>query len=202
MSNVKSLQSPSPTGLFFGSFNPIHAGHLMIASYMVEFTDLRQVWFVVSPHNPLKDKTTLLAGHHRLYMVNLATEDDERFQSSNIEFGLPMPSYTIDTLTYLSEKYPKREFVLIAGSDNLATLPKWKNYEALLDQYRVYIYPRPEAQPGLVDSHPSITRVDAPLITLSSSFIRHSIKEGKEMRYFLPEKVSNYIKEMNFYKGG
>ncbi len=194
------MSSPSKTGLFFGSFNPIHCGHLMIASYMVEYTGLDQIWFVVSPHNPLKEKATLLADHHRLAMVNMAIEEDSRFKSSNIEFKLPQPSYTIDTLTYLSEKHPKKEFVLIAGSDNLQTFHKWKNYEELLKQYQIYLYPRPETTTSQFDQHPAITRVDAPLITLSSSFIRQGIRENKNMRYFLPEKVWKYIDEMHFYK--
>jgi nicotinate-nucleotide adenylyltransferase len=188
------------TGLFFGSFNPIHAGHLMIASYMTEYTDLEQMWFVVSPHNPLKEKSTLLADHHRLAMVNLAIEDDQRFRSSNIEFKLPRPSYTIDTLTYLGEKYPAKEFVLIAGSDILQTLHKWKNFEELLKLYRIYIYPRPDSGKSRFDGHPAFTCVDAPLISLSSSFIRQGIKEGRNMQHFLPEKVWKYIQEMNFYK--
>jgi len=190
----------SKTGLFFGSFNPIHNGHLMIASYMVEYAGLDQVWFVVSPHNPLKEKSTLLADHHRLAMVNLAIEDDRRFKSSNIEFKLPQPSYTIDTLTYLGEKYPARTFIPILGSDNLPTLHKWKNWEALLSQYNIYIYPRPGTPASPHDKHPSLTRVDAPLITVSSSFIRKGIKDGHDMRYFVPEKVWKYIVEMNFYR--
>ncbi len=190
---------PTKTGLFFGSFNPIHCGHLMIASYMVEYAGLDQVWFVVSPHNPLKEKSTLLADYHRLTMVNLAIEDDPRFKSSNIEFRLPQPSYTIDTLTYLSEKYPGKEFVLIAGSDNLATFHKWKNHEELLRQYPVYCYPRHDTQPGRFDHHPSVKMVNAPLITISSSFIRKGIAENKNMRYFLPDKIWKYIGEMHFY---
>jgi nicotinate-nucleotide adenylyltransferase len=190
----------SKTGLFFGSFNPIHSGHLMIVSYMTEFTDLDQVWFVVSPHNPLKEKSTLLADHHRLSMVNLTIEEDARFRSCNIEFKLPQPSYTIDTLTYLSEKFPKKEFVMIAGSDILTTFHKWKNHEELLRQYSIYLYPRPDTAASPFDQHPSITRVDAPLISISSSFIRNGIREGKNMRYFLPEKVWRYIEEMHFYK--
>jgi nicotinate-nucleotide adenylyltransferase len=194
------MSTSSKTGLFFGSFNPIHTGHLMIASYMTEYTDIEQMWFVVSPHNPLKEKSTLLADHHRLAMVNLAIEDDQRFRSSNIEFKLPRPSYTIDTLTYLGEKYPAKEFVLIAGSDILATLHKWKNFEELLKQYRMYIYPRPDSGKSRFDGHPALTYVDAPLISLSSSFIRQGIKEGRNMQHFLPEKVWKYIQEMNFYK--
>lgn len=190
----------SKTGLFFGSFNPIHHGHLMIASYMAEFTDLDQVWFVVSPHNPLKEKSTLLADHQRLAMVNLAIEDDSRFRSSNIEFKLPLPSYTIDTLTYLGEKHPTREFILIAGGDMLPTFHKWKNYEELLKQYRFYLYPRSDAATSRFDDHPSIRWVDAPLITLSSSFIREGIRQGRDMRHFVPGRVWDYLREMNFYK--
>jgi len=194
------MSPSSKTGLFFGSFNPIHAGHLLIAAYMVEFTDLDQVWFVVSPHNPLKEKSSLLADHHRLAMVNLAIEDDTRFRSSNIEFKLPQPSYTIDTLTYLSEKYPGKELALIAGSDVLPTFHKWKNHEELLRQYKMFLYPRPGTASNKFDTHPSITHVDAPLITISSSFIRDSLRGGKNMRYFLPEKVWKYIEEMRFYR--
>jgi len=188
------------TGLFFGSFNPIHNGHLMIAGYMTEFTDLKEVWFVVSPHNPFKEKPTLLAGHHRLAMVRLVAEEDPRFRVSNIEFSMPQPSYTIDTLAWLGEKHPGREFVLIAGADILPSFHKWKNFDVLLEHYRVYLYPRPGTEAGRFDNHPSIRRVEAPLLTISSSFIRESIRSGKDMRYFLPEKVWKYIGEMSFYK--
>ncbi len=187
------------TGLFFGSFNPIHNGHMMIAGYMAEFTDLKEVWFVVSPHNPLKRKPTLLAGHHRLAMVRLVTEEDSRFRVSNIEFSMPQPSYTIDTLAWLGEKHPSREFVLIAGSDILPSFHKWKNFEVLLEHYRIYLYPRPGTEVSRFDNHPSIHRVEAPLLTISSSFIRESIRSGKNMRYYLPEKVWKYIDEMRFY---
>ena len=166
----------SKTGLFFGSFNPIHQGHLMIANYMVEFTDINQVWFIISPHNPLKEKASLLADHQRLAMANIAVEDDPRFRASNIEFHLPQPSYTIDTLTYLAEKYPEKEFVLICGSDNLPTFTKWKNYEELLNRYHLYIYTRPEIKPSQFDDHPHVHFTQAPLIEISSSFIRQRIK--------------------------
>jgi len=194
------MSSHQKTGLFFGSFNPVHTGHLMIASYMVEYTDLARVWFVVSPHNPLKEKSTLLADNHRLFMVNLAIEEDPRFRSCSIEFKLPKPSYTIDTLTYLSEKYPAKKFVLIAGTDIFPTFHKWKNFEVLLDQYPFYIYPRSGAGKSKFDGHPALTCVDAPLLSVSSSFIRNGIREGKDMRYFLPEKVCQYIREMHFYQ--
>jgi nicotinate-nucleotide adenylyltransferase len=190
----------SKTGLFFGSFNPIHNGHLMIAGYMVEYTDISQVWFVVSPHNPLKEKSTLLPDHHRLAMANIAVEDDPRFRASNIEFHLPNPSYTIDTLTYISEKYPDKEFVLIAGGDILPTLHKWKNYEQLLEFYQLYIYPRPLSGSSPFDNHSHIHFTASPLIEISSSFIRAGIHQGKNMRHFLPEKVWKYIDEMHFYQ--
>jgi nicotinate-nucleotide adenylyltransferase len=188
------------TGLFFGSFNPIHTGHLMIANYMVEYTDISKVWFMVSPHNPLKEKSTLLADEKRLYMANVAVEDEPRFLASNFEFHLPRPSYTIDTLTFLTEKYPDRQFVLIAGSDTLTSLHKWKNYEELLNQYEFYIYPRPGVPPSPFDEHPHIHFTKAPLIEISSSFLREAIAEGKDVRHFVPEKVWEYIEELHLYK--
>ena len=194
------MSSHSKTGLLFGSFNPVHCGHLMIASYMAEYTDLDQVWFVVSPHNPLKEKSTLLADHHRLAMVKLAIEDDRRFRASNIEFKMPQPSYTIDTLTYLGEKHPSTEFVLITGTDIFPTFHKWKNHEELLKQYRFYVYPRPGSSTSKFDGHPSLTYVDAPLISLSSSFIRKGISEGRDMQHYLHASVWKYIREMNFYR--
>jgi len=194
------MKKSTRTGLFFGSFNPIHLGHLMIASYMVEFTDIREVWFVISPHNPLKEKATLLSDLNRLYMVNVAVEDEPRFKASNIEFHLPEPSYTIDTLTYLQERYPTHEFILLAGTDILPTFHKWKNYEQLLDQYQLYIYPRLYNGSVPFSLHPSLTFVDAPLIEISSSFIRNGIREGKNMKYFLPAKVWEYVEEMGFYR--
>jgi nicotinate-nucleotide adenylyltransferase len=187
-------------GLFFGSFNPIHIGHLMIANYMVEYTDIRKVWFIISPHNPLKDKSSLLADYHRLAMANIAVEDDPRFLASNVEFHLPEPSYTIDTLTFLQEKHPSSEFVIIAGQDNLPDLDKWKNYEELLDHYNFYLYPRPGVAESGFDNHPHIHFTDSPRIDISSSFIRKAIKEGKDIRHFLPEKVWEYLKEMHFYE--
>jgi nicotinate-nucleotide adenylyltransferase len=187
-------------GLFFGSFNPIHVGHLAIANYMVEFTDLDRVWFVVSPHNPLKQKSTLLADYHRLQMVRLAIEYDNRFKASNIEFDLPQPSYTIDTLTYLKEKYPEYEFVLIMGSDGLKTFHKWKNSDQVIVDYPRYVYPRPGTDPELLNNLINGCIVRAPSMEISSTFIREAIANGKNVRYFLPEKVWEFISEMNFYK--
>jgi nicotinate-nucleotide adenylyltransferase len=188
------------TGLLFGSFNPIHIGHLMIAGYMYEFSDLDELWFVVSPLNPLKEQKTLLPDHHRLEMVNRAIDDDTRFRSSNIEFKLPKPSYTIHTLTYLQDKYPDREFVIISGTDIFPTFHKWKNWEQLLEFYKFYVYPRPGSQDHELTRHPSVKVFDAPMVEISASFIREAIREGKNMSYFLPEKTYKYIREMHFYE--
>jgi len=189
-------------GLFFGTFNPVHIGHLIIGSYMVEFTDLGEVWFVVTPHNPLKVKQSLLPDLHRYRMVEEATEDYPRLKASNIEFGLPQPNYTINTLAYLSEKYPEHEFVLIMGEDNLKTLHKWKNYEALLENYPVYYYPRiySETQDDQMPIKGKLHRVEAPVVEISSTFIRNAIKQKKDIRSMLPPGVWNYIDTMNFYK--
>jgi nicotinate-nucleotide adenylyltransferase len=187
-------------GLFFGSFNPIHVGHLIIANYMVEFTDLDKVWFVVSPHNPLKQKSSLLADNHRFELVYRAIEDDPRFMASNIEFKLPQPSYTVNTLAHLSEKYPDYEFVLIMGSDGLETFNRWKNFEFLVANYKRYIYPRPGTDSKLLENIENGMVVKAPLIEISSTFIRQAIKENKDVRCFLNEKVWKYIEEMNFYR--
>ncbi|HPR25791.1 nicotinate (nicotinamide) nucleotide adenylyltransferase [Lentimicrobium sp.] len=195
-------EKPTPsklTGLFFGSFNPIHFGHLCIAEFLVEFGGLKEVWFIVSPHNPLKDKATLLSDQYRLEMVEAAIENDERFRVSDIEFRMPRPSYTIDTLARLSEQHPDRQFLLIAGTDVLPSFHKWKNYEQLLDQYRLMIYPRHGDEDHPLLSHPSITVVNAPRIEISASFIREAIKNGKNIRYFLPDKVMKIIEKMGFY---
>ena len=193
-------------GLYFGSFNPIHIGHIAIAGYMTEYARLDQVWFVVSPHNPLKKKETLLADHQRLHMVNLAIGDNVRLKASDIEFKLPVPSYTIDTLTYLKEKYPKNEFVLVMGEDNLYTLHKWKNVNELINMCSIYIYPRLDsvkpASPLLdqILSRADLHHVDAPVMEISGTFIREGIKKGKDMSYFLPQAVWKYITEMHFYE--
>lgn len=187
-------------GLYFGSFNPVHNGHLIIAGYMSEFSDLDQVWLIVSPHNPLKLKHTLLQDYHRMSMVKIAIGDSRKLKASDIEFKLPKPSYTINTLTYLFEKHPEHKFVLIMGSDNLDSLPKWKNYEQILDQVELYVYPRKENSKSDLLSHPKVKLIEAPLMELSSSFIRESIKNKKDVRYMVPEKVWDFIEEMNFYK--
>lgn len=187
-------------GLFFGSFNPIHNGHLVIAGYMAEFTDLKQVWMVVSPQNPLKTKNSLLKDIHRLALVNEAIGEYRKLKASNIEFKLSQPNYTINTLLHLSEKYPQHEFVLIMGYDNLQTLEKWKNYEAILDGYEIYVYPRHHIEGEKFVNHPKVRMIDAPVMELSASFIRKAIKEKRDVRYMMPESVYKYIMEMHFYE--
>lgn len=189
-------------GLFFGSFNPIHIGHLVIANHMVEYSDLDQVWFVVTPHNPFKKKSSLLKDHQRLEMVYRATKAYSKLKPSAIEFNLPQPNYTINTLTYLEEKHPDYQFSLIMGEDNLKSFHKWKNYELILKNHHIYVYPRRSV--GTVetqfDGHEKIHKIDAPIMELSSTFIRNAIKEQKVVRPMLPEHVWEYLDEMNFYK--
>jgi nicotinate-nucleotide adenylyltransferase len=187
------------TGLFFGSFNPIHIGHLGIANYMLEFTDLEQLWFVISPQNPLKKKTSLLEDHKRRTLLEIAIENDDRFRVCDIEFKLPKPSYTIDTLTYLNELYPHHEFVLIMGSDGLATFKNWKNHTIIQDHYMRYIYLRPGHSVNS-DDHPNIRIFDAPQMEISSTFIRDALKKKRNISYFLPHKVYEYITEMHYYE--
>jgi len=193
-------------GLFFGSFNPIHIGHIAIAGYMKEFTDLDQVWFVVSPQNPLKKKETLLKDRDRLYLAELATGNNDALQASDIEFGRPSPSYTIDTMALLKEKFPQHKFVLVMGEDNLYTLHKWKNGVELVSRFPLYIYPRPDAvkkknellEEILVKA--TVKWVKAPLMDISGTFIRNGIKRGKNMSYYLHPAVWKYIVEMHFYE--
>ncbi len=187
-------------GLFFGSFNPVHNGHMVIAQYMAEFTDLEQVWLVVSPQNPLKPKATLLPDVHRLALVRHAVGYYRKLKASNIEFKLPQPSYTVTTLAHLKEKFPQHTFALILGSDNLDTFHKWKNYEQILAEHELYVYPRKGSTGGNLLHHKNVKVVDAPLMEISASFIRNAIKDKKDVHYMTPEAVWEYIKEMNFYK--
>lgn len=195
-------------GLYFGTFNPIHIGHLIIANYMVEFSDLDQVWLVVTPHNPFKDKKTLLDNHLRLEMVHLATKNYPKLKPSNIEFGLPQPNYTIHTLVHLKEKFPKHQFSIIMGEDNLKSFHKWKNYETILEHYGVYVYPRIDANNPLsstneekkIVQHSNVHLVDAPIVELSATFIRESIKNNKNIAPMLPEEVWKYIDHNLLYK--
>ena len=201
-------------GLYFGTFNPIHVGHLVIANFMAEYTDLDQVWLVVTPQNPLKDKSTLLADFHRLALVKVAIDDNPKLRASDIEFNLPKPSYTITTLTYLREKHPNDSFSLIMGEDNLRTFHKWFNHEVIMEKHKIYVYPRVltmqeelevvAMSADLINDYKSHQNVefceDAPVMKVSSSFIRQSIKEAKDVRYLLTEPVRRYVDEMNFYK--
>jgi len=186
-------------GLFFGSFNPIHIGHKVISSYLVDFTDLDKVMFVVSPQNPLKQKISLLDQYHRLQIIRAEIEDNSNLEVSDIEFDMPKPSYTIDTLVRLKEKYPENNYSIIMGSDNLQNFHKWKNYEQILEDYSVYVYPRPGYE--ISGSHKNIHIIEGvPQMEISSSFIRKSIKEGKDISYLMPEKAWIYTDEMNFYR--
>ena len=189
-------------GLFFGSFNPIHVGHLIIANHMAENSDLDKVWFVVTPHNPHKKKNTLLADHHRLQMVNIAVEEYPNLEVSNIEFDLPQPSYTVNTLIHIGEKFPQHQFSLIMGEDNLKSFHKWKNYETILENYQIYVYPRvanETAKPELL-THKHIHQIDAPIVELTSTSIRKGIAAQKNIRPLVPQNVWEYLDEMNFYK--
>lgn len=187
-------------GLFFGSFNPVHIGHMVIASYMAEYTDLDQIWLVVSPHNPLKQKDSLLDDLHRLQLVKIAIDDYRKLKACNIEFELPKPSYTVNTLTYLHEKHPEHVFALLMGADNLVTFKKWKNWERILEMTEIYVYPRRDSDGGELLHHPKVKVVGAPMMDISATFIRESIRQGKDVRYLLPDAVWKYIREMHFYE--
>lgn len=187
-------------GLFFGSFNPVHIGHMALANYMLSFTDMDEVWLVVSPQNPLKNKNQLLDQNQRLVLVNAAIDDHLKIKSSNIEFGLTQPSYTINTLAHLKEKYPQHNFSLIMGQDNLQSLSKWKNYEEILRSFHIYVYPRPGCTASEFDSNSHVHLTEAPMMDISATFIRKAIKDKKDIRFFLPAKVWEEIDTMNFYK--
>lgn len=189
-------------GLFFGTFNPIHVGHLIIANHMAEFTDLEEVWFVVTPHNPFKVKSSLLADHHRFRLVSETTDDYDKLKPSNIEFGLPQPSYTVNTLVHLAEKHPEHDFNLIMGLDNLHTFPKWKNSEVILRDYEIYVYPRVSEKKDLPEllNHEKVHLIDAPIVEISSTFIRKAVRDQKDIRALMPFKAWKYMDEMNFYK--
>lgn len=186
-------------GLFFGSFNPIHIGHLIIANYMATYSGLDEVWFVVSPQNPFKEKKSLANMYDRLEMVNLAIDGSDNLRASDIEFHLPRPSYTIDTLINLSEKFADKEFLLIMGEDNLQSLKKWKNSEILLRDYRIVVYPRPGYQNATLREHPSVAITDTPLMEISSTFLRQSIKDGRSIRFFTPDAVIDFIDKKGLY---
>lgn len=187
-------------GLYFGSFNPIHNGHLIIANYILQNTSIDQVWFVVSPQNPLKKSGTLLNEYHRLYLVQVSIEEEPSLKASDIEFRLPKPSYTIDTLTYLVEKFPMHQFSVILGSDSFQNLPSWKNYEQLVRNYPLIVYERPGYKVDKEYDNADVTFLKAPLIDISSTYIRNIIKEGKSIRYLVPEKVRMEIEQNGYYR--
>jgi len=186
-------------GLYFGSFNPIHIGHLIIANHVLNETDIKKVWFVVSPQNPFKSNHQLLNENHRLHLVRLATENDNRFKTSDLEFGLPRPSYTIDTLAHLKEKYPDNSFSIIMGSDSLQNLDKWKNYEILIKDYQMYVYKRSGFEITNIYGA-KIIDLEAPILQISATQIRNLIKAGKSIRYMVPESVREEIEIRKFYK--
>lgn len=186
-------------GLFFGSFNPIHVGHLIIAKYMTNFTDVDEVWFVVSPQNPFKQKKSLANMYDRLEMVNLAIEGEHKLKASDIEFSLPQPSYTIDTLIHLRERYADKEFLLIMGEDNLKGISKWKNADIILRDYHIVVYPRPGYDTAAWKDHPSLTMTETPMMELSSTFLRDCIKNKKDIRYYTHDKVWEFIDKKGLY---
>jgi nicotinate-nucleotide adenylyltransferase len=186
-------------GLFFGSFNPIHMGHMIIANIMVESADLDKVWFVVSPQNPFKPAKGLLHEFDRYDMVRAACHDNYKLEVSDIEFNLPKPSYTIHTLVHLQEKHPAKNFKVIIGEDNLVNFSKWKNHERILEDYGLYVYPRPGTQPSELKQHPNVKVVDAPLLDISATFIRNCIKKGQSVRYLVPDPVEEMIRDKKFY---
>jgi nicotinate-nucleotide adenylyltransferase len=187
-------------GLFFGSFNPIHIGHLIIANFMATQTDLDRVWLVVSPQNPLKPKNSLARDYDRLHLVQIGIGDNSKIKASDVEFQLPKPSYTIDTLTFLKEKHPEHQFVLIMGADNLSSLHLWKNYAQILAEYELYIYKRPSYELGELASHPKVRIFEAPPLDISATYIRECIKAGKSVRYLVPEAVWEYLESGSLYR--
>ncbi len=186
-------------GLFFGSFNPVHTGHMIIANHVANWSDLDQVWLVVTPQNPFKKRSNLAPDYDRLHMVHLAIGENDQLRASNIEFGMPKPSYTVDTLTYLQEKHPDYEFTLIMGGDNLANLHKWKNYKVILANHHILVYKRPDYVLGDLANSDRVTIIDAPLMEISSSFIRKCLKEQKSVRYLVPDAVWKYLDETPVY---
>ncbi|MEN8138398.1 MAG: nicotinate (nicotinamide) nucleotide adenylyltransferase [Bacteroidota bacterium] len=187
-------------GLYFGTFNPIHVGHMIIANHMVEFSDLDEVWFVVTPHNPFKKKSTLLDDYHRLDIVQRAIKNYDHLRASDIEFNLPQPNYTSRTMVALEEKFTMHKFALIMGQDNLESFHKWKNHEALIDNHKIFVYPRPNTGESVYSEHKNVIHINAPLMEIAATDIRNAIKEGKNVKPLLPEGIWEYIDHQNFYR--
>lgn len=187
-------------GLFFGSFNPVHVGHMIIANHIVEYTDIDKVWMVVSPQSPFKKKSSLASNYDRFHLLSLAIGDNDKIQPSKIEFDLPVPSYTIDTLTYLKEKKSDVEYALIMGGDNLSSFHKWKNYELILEHHDIYVYKRSGHKKNNFEDHPRVKTIEAPLLNISATTIRKAIKEGKSVQYLVPEPVYQYLSTSPLYK--
>lgn len=194
------MSATQKIGLFFGSFNPIHMGHLIIANLMAETSDLKKVWFVVSPQNPLKPAKGLLHEFDRYDMVRAAIFDNYKLEASDVEFHLPKPSYTINTLVHLKEKHPDKEFRIILGEDNLESFTRWKNYQQILDYYGLYVYPRSSTQLSELRAHPNVTMVDAPILDISATFIRNCIRKKQSVRYLVPDAVEEMIRVKGFYQ--
>jgi nicotinate-nucleotide adenylyltransferase len=193
------MDTPQKVGLFFGSFNPIHIGHLIIGNTMAETTDLKRVWYVVSPQNPFKPSKGLLHEFDRYDMVRAATSDNFKFGVTDVEFHLPKPSYTIHTLVHLKEKHPDKEFVVIIGEDNLENFKRWRNHTQIIEQFGLYVYPRPNAQPSDLKTHPQVRFVDAPLLDISATFIRNCIKRKQSIKYLVPDVVEEMVRTKGFY---
>jgi len=187
-------------GLYFGSFNPVHHGHLIIANHILQNTDLEQLWFVISPQNPLKPSVALLNEYHRLFLVQVAIEGESRLRASDIEFKLPKPSYTVNTLAYLNEKYPNYQFAIIMGSDSFQNIKNWKNYQHLLENYPVYVYTRPGHIPARKEAAANIYYLNAPMLEISATHIRNTVRSGKSIRYLVPDKVMEEIERNGYYR--
>lgn len=194
------MESRKKIGLFFGSFNPIHIGHLIIANSIMENGDLDKVWFVVTPQNPLKPSKSLLHEFDRLDLVGAAIADNYKFEVSDVEFHLPKPNYTAYTLAHLTEKNPNKEFILIIGADNLKNFARWKNYEQILENYKLFVYPRPQVTNPELERHRNVRMIEAPLLDISATFIRKSVRDNKSIRYLVPESVEQMIRSKGFYQ--
>ena len=189
------------TGLFFGSFNPIHVGHMIIANAVLDEVDLNEIWFIVSPQNPHKQHSKSMAHEFdRIDMVELAISNDNRFRAVDIEFHLPRPNYTVNTLAYLSEKYPRNQFYLVIGEDNLTSFPRWKNYKVIIEQYGLLVYPRSGAVKTELLNHKNVKMINAPMLDISASYIRKCIKEDKSIKYLVPDTVIGFIRDRGIYK--